>query len=331
MSAARQFMRAVQFDRYGGGTSALKHVEIPMPAPKNGQILIKLEAVSINPVDWKVQSGELRPILPRKFPHIPVSDIAGEVVEVGSGVQRFKVGNKVVATLSMSDGGGLAEYAVAKESLTAIRLLGVSAEEAAALPIAGLTAHHALTKHAGVKLDGSGPRKSILVTAASGGVGHYAVQLAKLGNTHVTATCGARNIDFVKSLGADEVLDYRTPEGAALSNSSGNKYDAVVNGATGISWCTFERVLSKDGVVIDLAPTPRGLLTFAVQKITFSKKRLVPFMLSAKAENLEYLVGLVKDGKLKSVIDSKYPLSKARDAWSRSIEGHAVGKIIVEP
>ncbi|CAH9073570.1 unnamed protein product [Cuscuta europaea] len=146
MAAAGKLMHAVQYDHYGGGAAALKHVEIPVPTPKNGEILMKLEAVSINPVDWKVQSGVLRPLFPRKFPHIPVSDIAGEVVEVGSGVQRFKVGDKVVATVSISDGGGLAEYAVAKESLTAIRLPEVSAEEAAALPIAALTAHEALTR-----------------------------------------------------------------------------------------------------------------------------------------------------------------------------------------
>nr|GLL42811.1 putative quinone-oxidoreductase homolog, chloroplastic [Ipomoea trifida] len=326
-----RLMHAVQYDSYGGGAAALKHVEVPVPTPKKGELLVKMEAVSINPVDWKIQTGALRPIFPRKFPHIPASDVAGEVVEVGSGVQNFKVGDKVVATISTRDGGGLAEYAVTKESLTAARPPEVSAADAAALPIAGLTAHEALTRVAGVKLDGSGPRKSILVTAASGGVGHYAVQLAKLGNTHVTATCGARNIEFVKSLGADEVLDYKTPEGAALHSPSGQKYDAVVHCTSGIPWSTFEPNLSDNGKVIDLTPTPAALLTFALKKLTFSKKQLVPLILSAKAENLDYLVKLVKEGKLKTVIDSKYPLSKAEDAWTRSIEGHATGKIIVEP
>lgn len=220
---------------------------------------------------------------------------------------------------------------MAKESITVSRPPEVAAAEGAGLGVAGLTAHQALTQAAGVKLDGSGPQKSILITAASGGVGHYAVQLAKLGNTHVTATCGARNMDFVKSLGADEVIDYKTPDGAALKSPSGKKYDAVIHCATGIPWSTFEPNLSTDGKVIDITPNATAMLTFALKKLTFSKKQLVPLLLTPKKENLEYLVGLVKEGKLKTVIDSKHPLSKAEDAWARSIDGHATGKIIVEP
>ncbi|PHU20427.1 hypothetical protein BC332_11578 [Capsicum chinense] len=191
----------------------------------------------------------LHPLLRPKFPFIPTTDVGGEVVEVGSNVKNFKSGDKVLAMLNTQNGGGLSEYVVAKESLTALQ---------------------ALVYAAGVQLDGTEPRKNILVTAASGGVGHYAVQLAKLGNTHVTATCGARNSDFVKSLGADE-------------------------------------------------------------KLTFSKKQLVPLLFAPNKANLEFLVKLVKEGKLKTTIDSKHPLIKAEDAWSRSIDGHATGKIIVEP
>jgi len=220
---------------------------------------------------------------------------------------------------------------VASESLTASRPIEVSAAEAAALPIAALTARDALIQIAEVKLDGTGQLKNILVTAASGGVGHYAVQLAKLGNTHVTATCGARNIEFVKGLGADEVLDYRTPEGAALKSPSGRKYDAVIHCTTGIPWSTFEPNLTEKGVVVDLTPNASSLWTAALKKVTFSKKRLVPFVVTVQREGLEHLVQLLKDGKLKSVIDSKFPLSKAEDAWAKSIDGHATGKIIVEP
>nr|XP_011458151.1 PREDICTED: putative quinone-oxidoreductase homolog, chloroplastic [Fragaria vesca subsp. vesca] len=328
---AAKLMHAVQYDAYGGGPSGLKHVEVPIPTPKKDEVLLKLEAASINPVDWKIQKGVARPLFPRKFPYIPVTDVAGEVVEVGQGVQKFKAGDKVVAYLHLVNGGGFAEFATASESLTVARPPEVSAAEAAGLPVAGLTAHQCLTQAAGVKLDGTGPQKNILVTAASGGVGQYAVQLAKLGNTHVTATCGSRNIDFVKSLGADEVLDYKTPEGAALKSPSGRKYDAVIHCATGIPWCTFEPNLSPNGKVIDITPGPTALLTSALKKLTFSKKKLVPLLMNAKAENLDYLVKLVKEGKLRTVIDSKYPLSKAEEAWAKSIEGHATGKIIVEP
>lgn len=228
-------------------------------------------------------------------------------------------------------GGGLAEYTVAKEKLSAKRPEEVSAAEAVGLLVAGLTAHQALTESAGVKLDGSGQQVNLLITAASGGVGHYAVQLAKLGNTHVTATCGARNIEFVKSLGADEVLDYKTPEGAALKSPSGRKYDAVIHCATGIPWSTFEPNLSENGKVIDITPGPSAMLTFAMKKLTFARKQLIPLLVSPKQENMEYLVNLAKEGKLKTVIDSKYSLSRAEDAWARSMDGHATGKIIVEP
>jgi len=220
---------------------------------------------------------------------------------------------------------------VASESLTTIRPSEVSAAEGAGLPVAGLAAHDALTKMAGIKLDCTGEPKNILVTAASGGVGVYAVQLAKLGNNHVTATCGARNIDLIKSLGADEVLDYKTPEGASLKSPSGRKYDAVIHCTAGIPWSTFEPNLTENGIVVDLTPGPSSLMKYALKKLTFSKKLWVPFIVTIKRVGLEHLAELVKDGKLKTIIDSKFPLSKAEYAWAKIIDGHATGKIIVEP
>ncbi|KAJ6298656.1 hypothetical protein OIU76_019751 [Salix suchowensis] len=328
---AGKLMHAVQYSSYGGGAAGLKHVEVPVPCAKGDEILLKLEATSLNPVDWKMQKGMLRPFLPRRFPYIPGTDVAGEVVEVGPGVTNFKTGDKVVAILSHLSGGGLAEFAVAKKSLSVARPPEVSAAEGAGLPVAGLTAHQALTQPAGVKLDGSGNQKNILITAASGGVGHYAVQLAKLGNTHVTATCGARNIEFVRNLGADEVLDYKTPDGAALKSPSGKKYDAVIHCATGIPWSTFEPNLSENGKVIDITPGASSFATFVAKKLTFSKKQLVPLLMIPKGENLNYLVNLVREGKLKTVTDSKHALSKTEDAWAKIIDGHATGKIFVGP
>ncbi|KAK9944722.1 hypothetical protein M0R45_010277 [Rubus argutus] len=326
---SEKLMHAVQYDGYGGGPSGLKHVEVPIPTPKKNEVLLKLEAASLNPVDWKIQKGQLRPLFPLKFPLIPLTDVSGEIVEVGERVKKFKVGDKVVIMLNPFYGGGLAEFAATNERLMVARPPEVSAAEGAGLPIAGLTAHQAVTQAAGIKLDGTGQKqRNILVTAASGGVGHYAVQLAKLGNTHVTATCGARNLELVRSLGADEVLDYKTPDGAALNSPSGRKYDAVIHCATGIP---FEPNLSARGKVIDITPGPSAFSTCVLKTLTFSKKKLVPLMLYPKAENLDYLVKLVKEGKLKTVIDSKHPLSKAEDAWANSIDGHATGKIIVEP
>ncbi|CAK9309822.1 unnamed protein product [Citrullus colocynthis] len=324
---AENFMHAVQYDAYGGGAAALKHREVGVPSAEKDEVVVKLEAASINPFDWKVQKGMLRPLLPAKFPFIPGTDVAGEVVAVGVGVNRFKAGDKVFAMINPFNGGGLAEFSVVKESITAHRPPEVSASEAAGLPVAGLTAHQALTHLVVVP----GQQPNILVTAASGGVGHYAVQLAKLQNAHVTATCGARNIELVRNLGADEVLDYKTPDGAALSSPSQRKYDIVVHCATGIPWSRFEPNLSPCGKVIDITPGFGTLLTYGLQKVSFSKKKLVPLLLNPKGKDLEYLVKLMKEGKLKTVIDSKHPLSEAERGWARSIEGHATGKIIVEP
>lgn len=215
--------------------------------------------------------------------------------------------------------------------LTAHRPPEVSATEGACIPVASLTALLGL-HNLGVKFDGTDNPTNVLVTAASGGVGHYAVQLAKLSGLHVTATCGARNVELVKSLGADEVLDYRTPEGKDLKSPSGRKYDIVINCAHGTPWSVLEPNLSNEGKVADVSPTAGDALTFALKKITFSKKQRFPIMLfpTDKARDLEVLVGLAKEGKLRTVTDSIFPLAKAEDAFAKIVEGHATGKIIVE-
>ncbi|CAN6684832.1 unnamed protein product [Malus baccata var. baccata] len=279
---AAKLMHAVQYKSFGGGLSGLKHIEIPIPTLKKDEVLLKLEAASLNPGDFKIQKGLARPFLLRKLPHTPVA-----------------------------------------------RPPEVSAAEGSSLPVAGLSAHQALTKDAGIKLDRTGELKNILITGAAGGVGLYAVQLPKLGNTHLTATCGARNIELVKSLGADEVLEYRTADGAALKSPSGRKYDFVIDCGKGNPWSTFESNLNAKGCCRHFSDVS-SLATFVMKKLTFSKKQQVPLLMIPKDVNLEYLVKLVKEGKLKPVIDSMHPLSKAEDASLKSIDGHATGNIILE-
>jgi len=240
--------------------------------------------------------------------------------------------SKLIQIHSLSEwqhGGGLAEYAVAPLSRTVNRPPEVSAAQGAGLPVAASSALQAL-KSGGASFDGDSKAANVLITAASGGVGTYAVQLAKLAGLHVTATCGARNIDLVKGLGADEVLDYKTPGGASLNSPSGRKYDAVVHCTVGIGWSTFEPNLGANGKVIDLTPSAWSMLNFAVKKLTFAKKQVVPLFVVPSKEDLEFLVESVKQGKLKTIVDSSHPLSAAEEAWSRSMDGHATGKIIVE-
>ncbi|KAL6851415.1 hypothetical protein ACP4OV_020348 [Aristida adscensionis] len=329
--------RAVQYVGYGGGAAALQHgdiwgpsyVEIPLPSLKKNEVLVKVEAASINPADWKIQKGMLRPFYP-KFPCIPVTDVAGEIIEVGTAVHEFKVCDKVLCKLKFGKGGGLTQYVAAPESATVARPAGVSAVDAAGLPISGLTALQALLSM-GTRFDGrgTGGGASVLVTAASGGVGTYAVQLAKLGGHHVTATCGARNVDLVRSLGADEVLDYTTPEGAALRSPSGKKYDYIINTTDAVAWSAFKPRLSNHGRVVDVTPSPRNYVAAALT--VFSRKKITMLTLvSLGKEHMGFLLDLVAQGKLRTVVDSRHPFDKAREAWERSMAGHATGKIIVE-
>ncbi|XP_040379011.1 chloroplast envelope quinone oxidoreductase homolog [Oryza brachyantha] len=323
-------MRAVQYDACGGGAAGLKHVEVPVPSAKKNEVLLKLEATTINPVDWKIQKGALRPLVPRRLPFIPVTDVAGVVAGVGPGVEEFAVGDQVVAMLNSLNGGGFAEYAVSSASLTVKRPPEVSAADGAGLPVAAGTALQAL-RSIGARFDGTGEPLNVLVTAASGGVGLYAVQLAKLANLHVTATCGARNVELVRSLGADEVLDYRTAEGASMRSPSGRKYDGVVHCTVGVGWSAFEPLISAaGGKVIDITPNASAMLTSALHAVTLRRKRLVPLLLSPNRADLELLVALVRDGKLRTVVDSRFPLSDAAKAWQKSIDGHATGKIVVD-
>jgi chloroplastic oxoene reductase len=203
----------------------------------------------------------------------------------------------------------------------------VSPTEASGLPVAATTALKAL-QFVTTNFNGTGKTFNVLITAASGGVGLYALQLAKLANFHVTATCGARNIDFVKSFGADEVLDYKTPEGASLRSPSGKKYDVVIHGSGRTAWSVFEPNLSENGKVIDLDPSYDTVVS-SLEETTTPKKQLVPFMMKLSDEDLEFLVGLIKEGKLKTVIDSEHPFDMAPIAWARSIDRHATGKIII--
>lgn len=309
-------------------TGASLHVELPIPSLRKGEVLVKIEAASVNPVDWKVQSGSLRPIFPSKLPHVPGTDISGEVVAVGPEVETFRAGDKVISWLDLKAGGSFAQFAVAPIKSTTKRPLEISAVEACCLPVSGLTALQAIRDYAGVKLDGNS-RANLLVTGASGGVGLYAVQIAKLCGAHVTATCGARNMELIRSLGADEVLDYKTPEGAALKSPSGRSYDAVIQCSSGIAWSTFRPNLKPVSKVVDLTPTPKSLATTAIKKLTSCDQELLPFWVSGKAEDLHLLAELSKAGKLKTFIDSQYPLSRAEEAWARSIEGHSTGKVVV--
>ena len=206
----------------------------------------------------------------------------------------------------------------------------ITAVEAASLPVAAMTALQSAINLVGLKLDGTGPKFNILITAASGGVGLFWTQIAKLAGCFETATCGARNVELVRRLGADEVVDYKTPEGALYLSPSGKKYDVVVHLAPFQPLKAFKAQLAERGRVIDMTPTLKTLLCKWYNKLTLSKHSFLPFVLDASQTSfLQMATDLTADFKLEVVVDSAFPLSQAADAWARSIQGHSTGKIVL--
>ncbi|GJP41575.1 hypothetical protein CLOM_g1233 [Closterium sp. NIES-68] len=230
-----EIMSAWQYSKHGGGADALSlNSNVPVPKLAKGEVLVRVRAASINPGDWKVQSG-LLPFLPLRFPATAGYDLAGKVVGAGPGVTKYTVGDAVFGRAPFFKMGALAQYALLDQDGSAHKPPSLSFETAAALPSAGLTALQAVRDYAGLPLpvaphsrEGSGDSTTtikssssrcstrVLVANASGGVGHLAVQLAKAAGAHVTATVGARNLAFARNLGADEVLDYNSAEGKQL-------------------------------------------------------------------------------------------------------------------
>ncbi|XP_024384653.1 quinone-oxidoreductase QR1, chloroplastic isoform X2 [Physcomitrium patens] len=263
-----KMMRAVQCSSYGGDAEGLEHVELPVPKPGRDEVLVKVEACSINPIDWKVQKGAMKPVLPYKFPHVPGSDIAGMVISVGPAVTTFVPGDKVVSCLGRA-GGGLAEYALAPISTSIKRRHDVTPIQGTALLLSGFAALQSVRNSGGIDIEGiSEVSKSLLIRAASGGVGTLAVQIAKLGGAHVTVTCNPKNFDLLKSLGADEVLDFEAADGGAPQSFSGKKYDIIINCGPHRPFSQYKSQLMRTGYVIDLNPSPKGFMTSAI--CTFS-------------------------------------------------------------
>lgn len=330
-SGAPETMRAWQYSKYGGGASALVEVhDHPVPKPKKGELLIKVQAASVNPVDWKMQEGIMKPILPGKFPCVPGMDVAGTVVKAGAGVGTLSAGDRVVGSTSFMYGGAYAEYAIVASKAAAKLPEEVSMPDAAALPVAAITAVQGL-RAGGVRDFNGSYNGNVLVLNASGGVGHYAVQLAKAAGAFVTASCGARNAGFVKGLGADEVIDYKTPEGEALASPSGRLYDIILDGTSGKSrdWGAVVSKLTQRGRFVPFTPAAGAGVLSLIQRLTFASKRIVTIFCVPNTEELDIVVGLLAAGKVKTVIDSSFPFEKAPSSWAKSIDGHAVGKIVV--
>lgn len=313
-------MRAMIFRSFGG-PEKLELADLPRPAPGPGQILIKVAASSVNPVDWKRASGKLRLFLPVTFPGTPGYDVAGEVAEVGSGVSGFPVGMRVHARIGEMTGGASADYALAGVDVTTPMPEGMTFADAAALPLAGMTALQGLRDRAGLPMKGA--RERVLVVGASGGVGHLGVQIARSTGAFVAGVCSGRNAEMVRGLGANEVLDYTKPDPYAGQAP----FDIVLDCVAGNPgpWLPL---MGPKGRYVSCLPEPRTFLRGALNP--FSGKKVRAVMLKSRAEDLAVLDELAAAGKLRVVIDSRFPLEDLGKAWERSQTGRAAGKIVVD-
>ncbi|MEG4322842.1 MULTISPECIES: NAD(P)-dependent alcohol dehydrogenase [unclassified Microcoleus] len=311
-------MKAVAFDRYGGAEE-LQYRELDKPIAKSNELLVRVRASSVNPVDWKIRQGHLQLLTGFNFPRIVGSDISGVVVEVGSEVTKFHPGDEVYTFLNPITGGACAEYAVVPESSAAIKPHNITHVEAAAVPIAGLTALQALRDLGEIKAG-----YKVLINGASGGVGMFAVQVAKAMNAEVTGVCSAKNREFVNSLGADFVLDYAEIE----FTQQPQKYDIILDAVGTKTFAECENVLQPEGVYISTLPSFDNLAPMLASWFIPGKK--AKFILAnPNPADLGILRELIESDKVEPIVDRTYSLAEVAAAHAYSETGRAVGKIAI--
>lgn len=302
-------MKAAQITAYGG-PDLLKITDIPVPTAGPGEVLVKVIAAGVNPIDWKIREGYLAEVSPLVFPATLGNDVAGRVEALGPDVQGFAIGDAVFGTPGIT--GGFAEFALMKLDKLARVPEGVSMAAAASLPIAAATATVALDT-AGLK---AGTR--LLVHAAAGGVGGLAVQLAKVRGAHVTAVTSTTTQDHVRALGADTVL-VREGDWAAKAG----KVDVVLDGVGGDTQEASWALLEKGGILVSLVQPPSEERARA-----FGVKGMMIFG-NPTVDALTSVVGLVASGQVTVPIARRYPLDAVGEALEFSQTGKAVGKIII--
>jgi NADPH:quinone reductase-like Zn-dependent oxidoreductase len=322
-------MRAMVYTEYGP-PEVLRLSEVEKPTPKHDEVLIKVHAAAANPLDWHFMRGTplfLRLAFGLRSPKNTVlgADIAGRVEAVGNDVTQFQPGDEVFGDVSGSGLGGFAEYVCAREETLALKPSNLSFEEAAAVPVAGITALQGLRDKGKVR---SGQK--VLVNGASGGVGTFAVQLTKAFGADVTGVCSTRNLDMVRSLGADRVVDYTKED----FTKNGQRYDLIFDAVGNRSASAYEHALNPQGVCVVVGFTTLSHL-FQVISLgawvsrTGSKK--IGSMGTAKpnSKDLLFIKGFLQTGEVVPVIDRRYPLSETAEAIRYLEQGHARGKVII--
>ena len=322
-------MKAIVYTKYGP-PDVLQLKEVAKPTPKDNEILIKVFAASVNPLDWhllratpflvRLTEGLLKP---KK--EILGADVAGRVEAVGRNVKQFQSGDEVFGNIFAYGLGAFAEYVSVPENLLVLKPANLTFEEAAAVPVAAVTALQGLRDKGQIQ---SGQK--VLINGASGGVGTFAVQIAKSFGAEVTGVCSTRNLDMVRSIGADQVIDYTQED----FTQNGQRYDLIVDAVGNRSVSDYKRALSSKGICVIIGySSPVLLLQHMFQgtwiSMTGSKRIGLMGTMKPNKKDLVFMKELLEAGKVKPVIDRRYPLNKVAEAIRYLEEGHARGKVVI--
>lgn len=309
-------MKAVIISAYGKADQ-LYLADIDVPKVAEDEVLVAVEATSINPIDWKARQGMLQPVYNWSFPVVLGWDLAGTIVQVGPAVKKFKVGDDVFARPdNYKDGkkGTYAEYAVVKEDKLALKPANLSFEEAAGIPLAGLTAYQVIKDQLKIRAG-----EKVLIQGGAGGVGSFAVQLAKYFGAYVATTASPQNEVFLKEIGADEVIDYHTTKITDVLHDYDAVFDTVNEIDAGIS------ILKPNGRLVTIAGNPSEKQKSGSQSVSL-------WWLQPNGKQLAELGALASKKAIKVIIDSTFDLSTIglRQAHKKSENGHSRGKIIIQ-
>lgn len=308
-------MKALTINQFGG-PEELRIQEVALPSPGPGEVLVRIHAAGINPVDYKLRNGSMKLISGKKFPRILGGDIAG-VVEQSPKKSLYRPGDKVFAMLSIK-GGGYAEFVAVNENQLCLIPEDLNMIQASAVPLASLTALQAFKKQGGIK-----PGDRILINGSSGGVGSFAVQIAKAEGANVTGVCSTRNTEFVKNLGADHVIDYTTEDFIKGKRRYNKIFDAVAKSSFG----RCRKILEKGGIYVSTIPN-KGLLFHQVFNFVRNKKAGF-IMVKPSGQDLLIIADYIKKGLLLPHVDKVFPLEEGVKAHELIETERVRGKIVL--
>ncbi|MBK9185656.1 MAG: NADP-dependent oxidoreductase [Moraxellaceae bacterium] len=326
-------MKAIVIKEFGS-VDVLQYVDnYPQPVMADNQVLLKVYAAGINPLDWKIRQGQLKALLGSKFPLILGNDASGIVVAVGKLVRDFKVGDEVFCLLDANQraswtgfakSGAYAEYAVTRADTLAHKPKNITHQQAASIPLAALTAYQVLMHRAHIKQG-----DKVLINGASGGVGLFALQIAKALGANVTAICSQRHHHLVLGLGANAAIDYKTQDIRHISQKFDVIYDVVAN----MPFVSYQHLLNPNGVVVSNVVNPMSLLATQfnpVLKVLGFKKRYTFAWVKASGVDLAQIACLIERNQLQTFIEQSYTLSNIKMAHAHSESGKVQGKLVLD-